>query len=58
MSAERKGEKVQRKRRRKEISKRCVQERRSIVTLSVFERRGRTTSRPQEKKQNKHKIRV
>ena len=59
MSAERKGEKVQGKRRRKEISKRCVRERRSIVTLSVFERRGWTTSRPQEKKkQNRHKIRV
>ena len=40
MSAQTKGEKVQGKRRRKEISKRCVRERRSIITLSVFEPRG------------------
>ena len=57
MSAQTKGEKVQGKRRRKEISKRCVRERRSIVTLSVFERRGWTTSRPQEKK-NKTSIKL
>ena len=43
MSAQTKGEK-------KGDFKRCVRERRSIVTLSVFERRGWTTSRPQEKK--------
>lgn len=57
MRAKRKGEKVQRKRRRKEISKRCVRERRSIITLSVFEPRGWTTSRPQEKK-NKTSIKL